>query len=165
MRLRELAVDELELAAPMWRSLYDHQLDITPHLAGVAPARTAAESWAFRRASYERWLREPGAFGLLAEVEGEAVGYAVARLHEDRGTSWDFGAPRGELETLAVLAAHRGGGIGTALLAEVRRRLSASGARTMTIGVISTNASALRFYERRGGVPFMSTLVAPLDEP
>ena len=33
----------------------------------------------------------------------------------------------------------------------------------MMIGVISTNTSALRLYQRHGAVPFLSTLVAPLD--
>ena len=162
MRLTELTLENLDAAAPMWRALYDHHVAITPRVAEVISVRTSDESWASRRASYERWLSEPGGFGLLAEVGGTPVGYAVARLAQDEGASWDLGV-HGELETLSVLPGHRGGRIGTALMAEVRRRLTAAGARTMTIHVISTNTDALRLYEREGAVPFYNVLVAPLD--
>ncbi len=164
MRLAELEPEELDCLEPMWRSLYEHQREITEEVEKVAKARTPSESWATRRAHYERWLREPGAFALLARVDGEAVGYALARLHQDGASSWNFGSPHGELETLSVLPNYRGQGIGTALLREVRRRFRAAGATTMMIGVISTNEQAQKLYKREGAVPFITTLVAPLRD-
>ncbi len=57
MRPEELSAGNIESVAPMWRSLYEHHFDITSQVAGVAPPRTAAESWASRRVFYVKWLR------------------------------------------------------------------------------------------------------------
>ena len=42
--------------------------------------RDPARSWEVRRELYEDWLEEPDAFVLLAEVDGEPIGYALVHL-------------------------------------------------------------------------------------
>jgi ribosomal protein S18 acetylase RimI-like enzyme len=45
------------------------------------------------------------------------------------------------------------------LLDAVEARLRALMIEDMTIGVITTNTEAMRLYERRGAVPFLTQLV------
>jgi GNAT superfamily N-acetyltransferase len=54
----------------------------------------------------------------------------------------------GELVTLDALRPRRG--VGTALLGELVRRLSASGISTLRVTTTNDNLDALRFYQRRG---------------
>ena len=78
-----------------------------------------------RRGDYERWLAEPGSFALVAEEDGEAVGYAVVHLQGPDET-WVTGERTAELETIAVLPEQRGAGIGAALMDAVDRELGAA---------------------------------------
>jgi ribosomal protein S18 acetylase RimI-like enzyme len=143
-------VDDLQ---PLWESLHDHHVAVAPHLAALGPVRERAGSWAVRRALYEGWLGEPGAFVLLAEERGRPVGYALVTLH---GTeeSWVLGERIASLQTLAVLPDQRGRGIGRALMDRVYAELRAAGVRELDVAVIWTNADARRFYEREGLLPF-----------
>ena len=80
----------------------------------------------------------PGAHFLVAESDGEAVGY----LHFD-----SFG-PRPELHRLYTHPALTGRGIGARLLDELETRLPAG--TTYMLLVVESNRGAVRFYERRG---------------
>jgi ribosomal protein S18 acetylase RimI-like enzyme len=61
--------------------------------------------------------------------------------------------------TLVVLPTHRGQHIGSALIDAAECRLRELGVEDMVIGVVATNADALRLYERRGAVPFVTGLI------
>jgi ribosomal protein S18 acetylase RimI-like enzyme len=92
-------------------------------------------------------------FGLLARIDGDLVGYAIVRIHDGPDDSWELGEPHAEVWTLVVDEAHRGDGIGSALLDEIDRRLAANGIRGLIIGVMVGNEGARRLYERRGLTP------------
>ncbi len=123
--------------------------------------RTPAESWAVRRALYEDWLAEPGAFVLIAEAEGAAVGYALVPMRGPEET-WATGARIATLETLAVLPSHRGQGLGGALFDRLREELRADDVRELEVSVIATNADARRFYERQALLPFTVSYMGPV---
>jgi GNAT superfamily N-acetyltransferase len=74
--------------------------------------------------------------GLVAEDEGEGVGFVGYRRHGR------------ECELMAIAAARRHTGVGTALLAALRREVS----QVERIWLVTTNDNleALRFYQRRG---------------
>jgi len=55
-----------------------------------------------------------------------------------------------EIETLSVDVAHRGRGIGQALMRAVDERLESLQIRDAVVAVVSTNTGAIRFYERCG---------------
>ena len=95
------------------------------------------------------WMR-PGDLGVVAELDGVAVGAAWLRRWsaDDRGYGFvDDATP--EL-SMALLPGHRGRGIGTSLL----RRLLAESARTSATVSLSVSATnpARRLYERFGFV-------------
>jgi GNAT superfamily N-acetyltransferase len=144
-------IDELQ---PLWASMSEHHAEVAPHLQQIAPLRTPAESWALRRALYEQWLADPGAFVLIAQDAGRPVGYALVHLRGPEET-WATGDRIATLESLAVLPSHRGEGVGGALFERFYEELRRAGIREFELAAITTNTDAHRFYERRGLVPFV----------
>jgi GNAT superfamily N-acetyltransferase len=149
-------LDELK---PIWRTLYEHHLRLTPHLR--ERSRGVEEAWRERREAEREWVvREPLTFVLAAEDGKGFLGYAFVRVRSATfATSWSASDPLAELSILAVLPEARGRGIGSALLDAVEARLLAMGVQDMTISVVTTNVDAMRLYERRGAVQFVTELV------
>jgi len=87
------------------------------------------------RRRYTRLLAEPDVTVLVAERDGQAVGYAAARP--------------GLLEALYVLPAEWGGGIAGRLYDEIAG-VAGPGA---TLWVLRDNVRGRRFWERRGWQP------------
>ncbi len=88
---------------------------------------------------------DPVARVTLAWVDGEAVGMALWW----RTFSTFLGRPGIWLEDLFVRPRHRGRGIGTALLADLRARTEGR----VEWDVLDWNAPAIAFYERLGARP------------
>jgi mycothiol synthase len=114
--------------------------------------RSFADHWGFTPSPYDEWLhwlREMAQYDptlcFVAERDGAPAGVALCR---PRGHG---GEPEGWVSVLGVLPAHRGHGLGTALLvtafAEFRRR----GTTRASLGVDAENTTgAVRLYERAG---------------
>ena len=98
-----------------------YDMDYLPHLHSFASVVTWMRGTVL--AQHRVWV---------AEADGAVVGYAS--LHD------------GFLANLYVHPSHQGGGIGGALLAEVRR----SAPDGFKLWVFEANRSAIRFYERHG---------------
>jgi len=143
------SVAELDLIEPLWNALQVHHSQITPTLDDGTPKREIADAWRIRRAKYERWLKSPGTFFVIAEAGGEPVGYAFVTVGPGYA-SWATGERLAELETLSVLPKRRGSGVGTALIGAVWRQLAQLGVADMAITTTTTNAGAQSFYERHG---------------
>lgn len=155
-----IGADRLDELRPLWLGLFDHHASIAE---GVAPVRDRDGSWRRRREQYESWVSAAEVTILLA-VQGErAVGYITLTFSEPPPT-WDIG-PVATIETLSVLPAARGSGIGALLTAEARRIAAARGAQTLAVGLAHTNDGARRFYERQGFRPFYLELIAPVTAP
>jgi ribosomal protein S18 acetylase RimI-like enzyme len=149
-------IDDFE---PLWKAMHAHHRSVAGHLDAIAPFRSDDESWTRRRAHYERVLAAPEAFVLLAERDGRPVGYAVVAL---RGTeaSLEVGPRVAELESLSVLPDERGDGLGGRLMDAVFEELRRQGVEELALAVMEGNAGALRFYERRGFVPYVGIMLA-----
>lgn len=130
-----------------YRALHLHHAQVAPRLAGI-PAREEVDSWARRRAHYERWLAEPGAFALVAERAGNVAGFAFVTIGEGYD-GWCSGR-LGELRDLAVVPDERRRGIGSALLAAAKDVLAKDGIDHLRLNVIAANSEAVRLYERLG---------------
>lgn len=76
----------------------------------------------------------------VAAVDGTVAGYVIARHAADEG----------EILNLAVAPAHRGGGIGRALVERALAALADCGAATVFLEVRESNAVARRLYARLG---------------
>ncbi len=150
--------DRFEDLKPLWRALYDHQTRLSPHLRDrEVPFERA---WENRRGLEREWFgAQPRSFVLAAQDGGARyVGYAFVRIISGEGfaVSWNASHPLAELITLVVAPEARGQGVGSKLLDAVEARLRELEIEDMAIGVISTNTEAIRLYERRGAVPFLT---------
>jgi ribosomal protein S18 acetylase RimI-like enzyme len=153
-------LDRLDALRPLWQALQTHHATVAPQFG---PIRSPEESWARGRRRYEAWLRAGEAFVLIAEEDGDAIGYAFVRLGRGSDT-WATADHVAELETLAVLPNARGRGVGgalmTAMLAELRHR----NVPEWRVGVVASNHGAVRFYERYEVVPTMVFFVGRVPE-
>ena len=111
-----------------------------------------ADHWGFTPTPFEEWvhwLRAPGSYDpslcLVAEVDGAPAGASVGRPHHP-------GEPeRGWISQLAVLPAHRGRGLGAALLTHTFAEFQRRGLARAGLGVDAENTTgAVRLYQRVG---------------
>ncbi|HEX8849897.1 MAG TPA: GNAT family N-acetyltransferase [Gemmatimonadaceae bacterium] len=101
---------------------------------------------------YGSWLasqtKEPDVIVLVAEREGEVVGYAYAGLE-----GHDYMAlrgPAGALYDIIVDPTHRGHGIGRRLLDAAIAELKAKGAPRVVLSTAQRNEPAQRLFEKAG---------------
>ena len=88
----------------------------------------------------------PGAFSLIARLDGEAVGLANCFT----GFSTFIAKPLINVHDMTVLAGHRGQGIGKALLGAVEAEARRRGACKITLEVLSGNERAKALYVALG---------------
>ena len=157
--LRRGSAADLASLEPLWVSVHHRHAESMPELA---PYVDDQQTWAARSALYAELLAKPDTVLLLADADGEVVGYGLAHVMPAGDTwvadTWQTGDRIGEIESLAVLPSHRGRGIGTQLLAALERELQAAGVRDLIIGVLPGNEAAIRLYQRHGFRPTWSYL-------
>lgn len=85
-------------------------------------------------------LRQPGRVYLVAELDGELLGYGGLMLVESDA----------HVTTLAVAPGSRKRGLGSLLLLRLVERALAAGAANLTLEVRASNVKAQRIYERFG---------------
>lgn len=153
-QLRTGGVDDLDLLEPLWVAVHHRHCESMPELA---PYVDDAETWRARRKLYEELLTKPDTLLLLALVDDEPIGYGLTRVMgvadswiED---TWKTGDRIGEIESLSVLPAYRGSGLGSELLEQLEAHLHERGVDDLILGALAGNADAIRLYERRGYRP------------
>jgi ribosomal protein S18 acetylase RimI-like enzyme len=139
---------------PFWLAMVAHHAVVAPEMG---PVRDDEDSWARRRAHYERQLARPGAFALTARLDGRPAGYAVVTL-EEASPTWSEPDGWAEIDSLALLPEARGQGVGEQLVARVQAEV---GARELRLYAMAGNAGAVRFYEREG----FSTAILVMRRP
>lgn len=145
--VRRGSVEDVDRLEQLWYALRDHHVS----LPRMRPAREREDSWAHRRRTYLRWLpNEDEYMLLLAERDGEPIGYAVVSVAESTSATWEVGERNAEIETLSVLASERGNGVGRALMDAASEIAREAGAGAVVVGVAHSNEGAIRFYEREG---------------
>lgn len=154
LQIEQAGVERLDEVLPLWAALEDHHAT----LEDMPPVRTLEESWRRRRRQYERWVGGGSARLFLAVRDGRAVGYLMLRFGDGANT-WELGDRSAEVETLAVLAEERSGGVGRGLMDAAVASAEAEGVTAIGVGVAHTNADAIRFYERHGFRPFYVELL------
>jgi ribosomal protein S18 acetylase RimI-like enzyme len=89
----------------------------------------------------ESTARTDAIFLVAEDADGSVTGFALAYLEQ---------GPDPWLESLHVARAHRGQGVGTALMKELALMLQRKGYGTLSLGVIKGNAAAGSLYRRLG---------------
>jgi ribosomal protein S18 acetylase RimI-like enzyme len=93
-------------------------------------------------------LAEPNILILVAERDGEVIGYTYAGVE---GTDYmSLRGPAGVLYDIVVDAAHREQGVGRALLDATLQALQAKGAPRVVLSTAERNESAQRLFARAG---------------
>ena len=144
--LSPIGLDQVDGLRGLWLELHHRHREVSP----VPLVEDDERSWQARRALYLSWLGGGRAFGLLAELEGAPVGYAICCLEAGPDDTFPVGDTYGDLYSLSVAEGLRGRGIGTRLLDEVDRELERRGIHDLRISVLAGNERAQRLYERRG---------------
>jgi ribosomal protein S18 acetylase RimI-like enzyme len=154
VEITRAGTEALHRLAPLWLLLHEHHRAVGGEALG--PYVDDAASWRARRELYEGLLRK-GGFALLAERDGELIGYAMVAVAPVAETlmpdTWRTGELVAEIETLSVRPSARGEGVGSALLDRIDAELESAGVRDVLIGALVTNSDAIRLYERRGFRP------------
>jgi aminoglycoside 6'-N-acetyltransferase I len=143
MKIRAATPDDLATI----RGLYDAFLPELPDPEHLA------ETWEENRETVETAVAE--ALFVLAEEEGRAVGFALARLDTPR---------LGWLEGLYVVPEARRRGLSRLLLAEISRRIRERGADHVGLEVADGSREARATYDRFGFKSFATLLETHLDE-
>lgn len=154
LTITRAGVEALDRLRPLWLELHHHHQAVGGPALG--PYVGDEESWTACRATYAKLLAA-GGFALLAERDGDLVGYALVAVLPAAETllddTWRVGDRVAEIETVSVAPADRGAGIGSALLDRVDAELGTAGISDVLIGAVVTNTDAIRLYERRGFRP------------
>jgi len=99
-------------------------------------------------------LEAPGVIVLVAEDDGEVLGYAYAGVEGQDYMS--LRGPAGVLHDLVVDPSHRGRGVGRLLLEAAAEALEARGAPQIVLSTAERNEAAQRLFARAG---FRRTMV------
>jgi ribosomal-protein-alanine N-acetyltransferase len=107
-----------------------HALDRACYPPGIAYSKTML-----------RWyLRLPGGFCIVAEVEGEIQGFILAETEP----------PEGHIITLDVAEPLRRTGIGTALTEAAEKMMARRGVSLVGLETATDNEAGVAFWKRRG---------------
>lgn len=85
-------------------------------------------------------MRQRNCVGMVAEIDGEVVGYMVYELHKSRL----------ELINLAVDPTYRNQGVGSAMLHKLTGKLASERRHTLALQVSEKNTHAHLFFSRHG---------------
>lgn len=120
---------------------------ITPHirwmirkdLTAVLEIENAVFEYPWSLAQFNYCLSQRNSIGMVAELDGEIVGYMVYEIHKNRLHVLDF----------AVAPEYRRHGIGRAMVAKLRSKLFAARKRIM-LEVREGNLAAQLFFKSQG---------------
>jgi ribosomal protein S18 acetylase RimI-like enzyme len=111
------------------------------------------------RASFEALVDDPDRVGLLAEIGGELAGGLMGSLPE---LTPFVRLREARLNSLWVLPAHRGAGVGGRLVDEFLDWARERGAPYAVVTAFAANPGAIGLYERHGFGSHTVTLRTPL---
>jgi len=137
-------------------SLHIRPIDIGRDTIGLSAFLDGAELQRLQQVQYA--IQDGDSIVLVAEMNGQVIGWAVAqtRYREDLGWEpdadalWFVSGENAYLENLEVKASFRGMGIGQELLAAMEEEVRWRGRRVLWLHTAETNYGACRFYEREG---------------
>lgn len=134
IELQNIGPDDWKL----WRELRLAALEDAPYAFGSLHA-----DWV--DAPEHRWrdrLSVPGAYQVIADLDGTPVGMAGGFTDEETGAA--------ELVSMWIAPVGRGRGVGDALITAIARWAAGTGARDLKLSVVDGNDPAHKLYLRNG---------------
>lgn len=144
MTIRRATVADAELLARLVQPVQELHVQAQPHL--FKPYSLTPELIA----DFENRLANDAVLGLIAEVEGAPVGYALAQKMERLETPYTYALRFVLLDQISINPEQRGQGYGAALLRAVYDWAQALDVKTILLNVGGFNTRAIAFYERQG---------------
>jgi [ribosomal protein S18]-alanine N-acetyltransferase len=95
---------------------------------------------AYSKRELRAYLRFRGSECVVAEADGTIAGFCISARQGERGY----------IVTIDVLPQYRRLHVGSALLAEIERRLTANGVREVALETATDNDSAVAFWKKHG---------------
>jgi len=114
------------------------------------PDRYADPSLDAIAAAVRTQLAAPELVVLVAERDGDVIGYVVCQRVDRPGHTYALPRLTAHVDQLGVAARARRGGVGRALMAAVEAQAQAWGAAAVTLDVQSFNPEAIAFYQALG---------------
>lgn len=111
----------------------------------------------------EKRVAESRGHQLVAVLDGQVVGVLFLTFGQQAPFVREDRRAHGYVSELFVEAAHRGHGVGRALLAEAERLTRARGLDRLIIGVVAGNDRAEETYRRAGFAPYSREMLKRLD--
>ena len=159
LEIRRGAVADIERLEPLWEAMWSHHAT----LPAMPEMREVGASWQLRAEQYREWIAGDSHALLLAERDGEPVGYAVVSLGGAAPSWGGLGERTSEIESLSVLESERGGGVGAELTRAAIAFARERGAGSILVAAAHSNEGALGFYRREGFEDFYVLLSRPID--
>lgn len=106
---------------------------------------------------------EQGAVALVAEIAGSVVGLLVWAARTDEAYMAETARRYGSVQDIVIAEAHRGKGIGQALLAQAERLTREAGMMRLKLTVLSGNDVAVDAYGRFGFRDYARVMVKDFD--
>jgi ribosomal protein S18 acetylase RimI-like enzyme len=150
VRLRPAAPADLEAIGRLGAFLVRVHHDFDPERFIAATPQTERAYGAFLGTQLDR----PDIVILVAERDGGVVGYTYAAVEGNDYMS--LRGPAGVLHDVVVDAAHRGQGVGRALLDATLQALQAKGAPRVVLSTAERNEAAQRLF---AGAGFRRTMI------
>lgn len=131
--------------ADIYQASAEHHLRLDPSLYSTPDYASLKERYA------RRFPLPDDQEILVAEVDGEVVGWIELHLRPASGEPRMMRDAVSVETDIAVLTEHRGHGVGSRLVEEAERWAAARGAQLITLEAHVANLDAIRFYQERHG--------------
>ncbi|MCO6477622.1 MAG: GNAT family N-acetyltransferase [Phaeodactylibacter sp.] len=114
---------------------------------------------------YQAVLAREGAYGLVAYLDDEPVGYALLFHKKNNGehTMLAYDYEYVHVEEMAVAAGHQHKGIGRQLMVHIREFCREKGAKRVQLSVWLDNEAAKAFYEKEGFEGYLLYMEMPVE--
>lgn len=148
--IRKAVPTDLDAIVTLWKEFMDFHARRDGHLARAADGH----EW-FRELVAEQIASDDVCI-LVAEMDGDVVGYCLTKLAEAPPVLEEQGF--GSVVDLAVTERYRRGGIGERLYREAEAWLDERGIRRIEVRVVMANEVSTAFWRKMGFDPYVATV-------
>lgn len=149
--IRKAQESDRSVVAELFGEMLDFHSEREPHFTRTSSGHEIYGD------GFVKHINEQSSMPLVAEVNGEVVGFALGILRKQPQVyvHRDYG----EVNDMAVSATHRHHGIGQALFERLLEWFASQGVSRIEARVATSNEVSSRFWRKLGFEPYLETLV------